>query len=245
MSRRLSSGNVMGSALVILMSGAYTVGVSYSSGPCFSRRVRSRRTWSTSLRCATEVIHAPGFSGTPFAGQLATAVAKASCIASSARSNDPEMRIKVARMRPDSWRKTDSIVLPVSAIASGSALGQLQLFFHGRNGLQRAYFNATFQSAACRGDLCRPADGFVLVFYVQDVIPRQLLLGLCKRAVSGHMFVVFQADRLGRAGILQRLAGFKDPFGPCFLHHRQMPVHRLLHLFLRASRSRVFPGINQ
>jgi len=59
---------------------------------------------------ATDVSHAPGLSGTPFAGQLATAVANASCIASSARSNDPLIRMSVARMRPDSWRKTESMV---------------------------------------------------------------------------------------------------------------------------------------
>src|SRR5438093_12437454 len=54
------------------------------------------------------VIHAAGFWGIPFSGQEVSAAEKASCMASSARSNDPEKRIKVARMRPDSCRKTRS-----------------------------------------------------------------------------------------------------------------------------------------
>src|SRR2546427_4008343 len=43
-----------------------------------------------------------------FSGQEARAEAKASCIASSAPSNDPEIRISVAIIRPESCRNTDS-----------------------------------------------------------------------------------------------------------------------------------------
>src|SRR5437660_5848917 len=113
---------------------------------------------------------------------------------SSARSKDPEMRIKVARMRPDSWRKTDSIVLRNSSIANGSALRQLQFLFHGRNGLYRAHLNAALKSAAGRGNLCCPGNGFVLVFHVQDVVARKLLLGFRKRPVCGHIAAILLAD---------------------------------------------------
>src|SRR5581483_3842757 len=69
-----------------------------------------------SLRRATVVIQAPGLSGTPFSGQLDTAEVNASCMASSARSKEPESRINVAMIRPDSCRKTDSTKAVASAI---------------------------------------------------------------------------------------------------------------------------------
>src|SRR6516164_5141683 len=47
----------------------------------------------------------------PFSGHWANASANASCMASSARSNEPETLIRLAMIRPDSRRKTDSTVL--------------------------------------------------------------------------------------------------------------------------------------
>jgi hypothetical protein len=49
-----------------------------------------------------------GFAGMPSAGQRCSAMAKASCIASSARSKSPSNRMSVARIRPPSFRKTAS-----------------------------------------------------------------------------------------------------------------------------------------
>ena len=51
---------------------------------------------------ATRVIQAPGFAGTPSAGQRSSATTNASCTASSAASKSPRTRISVATARPDS-----------------------------------------------------------------------------------------------------------------------------------------------
>ena len=51
---------------------------------------------------ATRVIQAPGFAGTPSAGQRSSATTNASCTASSAASKSPRTRIRVATARPDS-----------------------------------------------------------------------------------------------------------------------------------------------
>src|SRR5260370_13775019 len=75
-----------------------------------------------SLRCATAVIHAPGLSGTPLAGQFAMAEANASCMASSARSKDPASRMRVAIIRPDSWRNTVSTIASISFIDASEFL---------------------------------------------------------------------------------------------------------------------------
>src|SRR5713101_3469919 len=70
------------------------------------------------FRCATAVIHAAGFSGIPLSGQLERAEVNASCMASSAKSKEPESRIKVAMILPDSCRKIDSATALASAIPS-------------------------------------------------------------------------------------------------------------------------------
>src|SRR5271156_3172396 len=69
-----------------------------------------------SLRRAVAVIQAAGLGGIPSVRQLTTAAAKASCIASSARSKECETRIRPAIIRPDSERKTDSTVARWSSI---------------------------------------------------------------------------------------------------------------------------------
>src|SRR6185295_11838782 len=65
---------------------------------------------SSRRRCATVVSHAPGLFGGPSSSHLEAAEMKASCKASSARSNEPEIRISVAMIRPYSSRKTCSSV---------------------------------------------------------------------------------------------------------------------------------------
>ena len=55
---------------------------------------------------AVVVIQAPGFGGSPEAGQRSVATTNASWTASSATSMSPKTRTKVATARPDSCRKT-------------------------------------------------------------------------------------------------------------------------------------------
>jgi hypothetical protein len=75
------------------------------------RIVRSRRKRSIALFLAVRVIHAPGLSGIPSAGQRSRATAKASWTASSAKSKSPRTRMRVATALPDSCRKARSTTL--------------------------------------------------------------------------------------------------------------------------------------
>jgi hypothetical protein len=74
----------------------------------FSRRFRSRRSRSMARLRAVAVIHDAGLAGTPRAGQVRSAWRNASCTASSARSNPPRMRTRVATARPWSCRNRRS-----------------------------------------------------------------------------------------------------------------------------------------
>src|ERR1700761_8958559 len=60
------------------------------------------------LNRAVEINHGRGLSGTPLLGQSFSADAKASCIASSARSKSLSRRIRVARIRRESTRYRES-----------------------------------------------------------------------------------------------------------------------------------------
>src|SRR5882724_2257961 len=60
------------------------------------------------LNRAVEINHGRGLPGTPLRGHRLSAAAKASCIASSARSKSPSKRIRVARIRPESTRERES-----------------------------------------------------------------------------------------------------------------------------------------
>src|SRR5579864_7234465 len=60
------------------------------------------------LNRAVEINHGRGLSGTPLVGHTLSAAAKASCIASSARSKSPSKRIRVARIRRESTRYRES-----------------------------------------------------------------------------------------------------------------------------------------
>jgi hypothetical protein len=63
-----------------------------------------RRRVSTALNRAVKISHGRGLPGTPLVGHALSAAAKASCIASSARSKSPSKRIRVAKIRPESTR---------------------------------------------------------------------------------------------------------------------------------------------
>ena len=74
-------------------------------GPNEASNRALRRSESMALKRPVETNHARGLTGMPSAGQRSTAAAKASCMASSARSKSPRRRMSVARTRRDSVRK--------------------------------------------------------------------------------------------------------------------------------------------
>src|ERR1700722_11571941 len=113
-----------------------------------------------SLRRAVAVIQAAGFAGTPSACQFMTAAAKASCIASSARSKERETRMSPAIMRPDSWRKTDSTVARWSCIHERT----LREFADGPD------LNTSRHAGACSGYFSRPGQSFIEVLAIEDVV---------------------------------------------------------------------------
>src|SRR5271156_2464883 len=113
-----------------------------------------------SLRRAVAVIQDAGLVGIPSVRQLTTAAAKASCIASSARSKECETRIRPAIIRPDSERKTDSTVARWSSI-------------HGRTEREladRTDLDAASPTGAGSGYLSSPGERFVEVLAVEDVV---------------------------------------------------------------------------
>ena len=62
------------------------------------------RSRSIALNRPVEISHARGFAGIPFSAHCSTAVANASCSASSARSKSPRRRMRVASTRRESER---------------------------------------------------------------------------------------------------------------------------------------------
>src|SRR6185312_14788131 len=118
-----------------------------------------------SLRCAAAVIQAEGFAGMPPVLQWLRAAAKASCIASSARSKDRETRIRLAIMRPDSRRKIDSTVARSSSICGGRPA----------NLANGADLNTARLALACSRNSCGPFQCFVEIFAIEDIVSGQLL----------------------------------------------------------------------
>src|SRR5207237_9814658 len=103
-------------------------------------------------------------------------------IASSARSKQPQTRMRPAMMIPDSCRKTDSIVARRSAIYTADV-------FSTRGGVNlcadRTHFHAAFSASAGGRNLRRPFQRFVQIGAVENVIAGELFLGLSKRPI-GH-----------------------------------------------------------
>ena len=79
-----------------------------TSSSCDASNLARRRRVSMALNRAVEINHGRGLPGTPLLGHTLSAAAKASCIASSARSKSPSKRIRVARIRPESTRYSES-----------------------------------------------------------------------------------------------------------------------------------------
>src|SRR5271156_1243759 len=133
-----------------------------------------------SLRRAVVAIQAPGLHGIPSVRQLTTAAAKASCMASSARSKECEIRIRPAIIRPDSVRKTDSTVERWSSIHRHT-LGKLA---------DGTDLNASSPTGTGSGYPGRPVESFVEILAVEDIVSGELLFGLGKWTVGDHRAAV-------------------------------------------------------
>src|SRR5271163_2903615 len=86
-------------------------------------------------------------------------------------------------MRPDSLRKTDSMVSWRSFI--GHALRHLT---------EWADLDQPATPLTTSRNLCGPFQSFVQVLAIEDIEPRQLLLGLGVWAIGDHDFAVLHAD---------------------------------------------------
>ena len=80
--------------------------------------IRARRTRSTARWRATVVSQAPGRRGMPSRGQRSSALAKASCAHSSARSQSPVSRTMVATTRPHSAWNASATAASTSGVTS-------------------------------------------------------------------------------------------------------------------------------
>src|SRR6185437_2559778 len=114
-----------------------------------------------------------GLLGMPLVPQCPRAAAKASCIASSAKSKERETRIRLAIIRPDSRRKMASTVARSSSICGRPA--------HLANGTD---FNTARFALTRRRDSCGPFQRFIQIFALENVVSRQLLLRFRERAVG-------------------------------------------------------------
>src|SRR3984957_14672939 len=173
-----------------------------------------------SLRRAVAVIQAPGFSGMPSVCQLTTAAAKASCMASSARSNEGEMRMRPAIMRPDSLRKTASTVARWSCIHRRT-LGK---FADGPN------LDVSGPTRAGCGYFSGQGQGFVQILTLENVVSGPLLFGFRKWPVSDQRLAILHANGGGRSAGLKRIGCTKDAALQGLIHDNLVGVGDRAHV---------------
>src|SRR5215469_14757785 len=242
-SRKRSSGKSMKASSSMSLGGMPANSVSYVSESILSRRVRSLRTASISLRCAAVTIQAAGLSGTPLTGQEASAEANDSCMASSARSKEPEMRIRLEMIRPDSCRKTDSATERISCMlraGDGRGLG-CRARAQPRH---RPNFDTPSASLASGRDLGRPLDRFIEILAIDDVISSELLFGFGERPVHDQGLAVLHANRGRGHDRRERFDAPQDALPGRFFHYGAMAFPDLLALFRGRAVWREF-GIDQ
>src|SRR5438309_8039774 len=115
-------------------------------------------------------------------------------MASSARSKEPQTRMRPAMMIPDSCRKTDSMVARRSAIyAAGKLRARGEMSFRADG----THFHAALAASAGGRNLRRPFQRFVQIGAVENVIAGELFLGLSERTVCHHCFSVLHPHRGG------------------------------------------------
>src|SRR5256885_6007819 len=151
-------------------------------------------------------------------------------MASSARSKEPETRMRPAIMIPDSCRKTDSMIARRSAIYTADKLrggGEMSLC------ADRTYFHAALAASAGGGNLRCPFQRFVQIRTVENVVAGELFFGLSERPIGHHRIAVVQPHRCRRRARLQRFGGAQDPPPRRLPHDFPVRSRNLMHLFAR------------
>src|SRR5215218_4378439 len=177
MSSSRSSGNVVASIVSSAACGT-------SSRRVLAARVRSRRMRLMARLRAVVTSQAPGLAGTPSWGHRSAAIAKASWVASSARSKSPRKPISAARTRPQWSRKTSSRVVT--------------------NTSRWADLDGATQAG--RWDPRGQLDRRIQIVGLQDSVAADRLLDLDERAVGGQRLAVLHPHGGGVLGKPHRQA---------------------------------------
>src|SRR5579872_542325 len=181
-----------------------------------------RRRSMARLRAAV-VSQAPGLRGTPSRGQCCTASAKASCAHSSARSQSPVTRMRVATTRPHSSAKASATAVSTELTATQASTG---LAAPVASGLAAPVASAGShlpdrphldRAEASPRDLRGDLDGLVEVLAVDQEEAAHLLLRLGERAVGGDDLALADPHGGGVGRGTQALASLQDA-----------PLHHLL-----------------
>ena len=137
------------------------------------------------------------------------------------------MRIKLATMRPDSWRKTASA-------AARAWMGGPAVTDFGRSG-DRADLDAALPSFASGRNSPGPLDGFIQIAALENVVARELLLGFGERAIESDRSAFFHTDGGRERGRFQPLHRQQDALLPGFLHDGAVAVLDALDLLDRRT----------
>src|SRR5260370_42328218 len=191
--------------------------------------------------------HAPGFSGTPVAGQCSSAANRASCVKSSASGTSRSIRERLVISRGCSIRQTATIVRWMSAAVMAADLTYSKLASGGGERVDRVDLTPSLPvRRRKRANLARPfparhvvlvelheldcrGHGLFPVPQLEDRIAADDLLGLHERTVDNAGLAVRDAhlsagpDRHQPAGV-EHAAGLDLPVGE--LHPRRHEFSR-------------------
>src|SRR5262249_44995416 len=165
-----------------------------------------------------------------------------SCMASSARSKEPEIRIRLAMIRPDSLRKTDSAAEGMSAIQGNNLIHDPLLPGNRAQAGHRPNLDTAVVPFAASRDLGRPFDGLVQIPAVDYVIARELLLRFRERSVRHERFTVLYPNRRRGCSWGQRLGAPQNALSHGLLHYPRVSSPDLVG-FVRSRAVGRFPGI--
>src|ERR1700682_2751770 len=162
---------------------------------CLRSRIWRRRNCSSARRFAIAISQAPGFSGTPVAGQCSSAANSASCVISSASGTSRSIRDRLVISRGCSIRQTARMVRLISTAvmtadrargAFGSRASKPTKFA----GPLPARHVVPVQLHEFLGGCQR----LLLVAEFEDRVAANHLLGLHERALDAAELAVLDAD---------------------------------------------------
>src|SRR6202158_1495394 len=158
---------------------------------CVRSSIGPRRRWSRARRLAVAISQAPGFSGTPVAGQYSRAASRASCVKSSASGTSRSIRARLVISRGCSIRQTARIARwAAAAVMTADVVGLFLVRLASRAGktgerTNLAYpFPARHQVFVELHEFPRRRQSFLLVPKLEDRVAANHLLGLDERTVG-------------------------------------------------------------